>query len=182
MHVPELLDDLARLERRWQELRVSTDSLRPGLDRTQVIASLARSGVPAHADLLTWFAWHDGTSELYWYAVPMSVGPLTLEQALEHREEYQPQDESDAAYPPSWLPILGGPSTDHIAMDADTGELLRVDPWDAEAPVRRSGHDLASAVKFFLLVLETVPLDYSSGQAQVRFGDLRAEFQASPLL
>jgi hypothetical protein len=143
---------------------------------------LGSNGLPVHPDLLSWFSWHDGTTELYWYAVPTSLGPLSLAQALEHRESYQPQDDEDLPYDLAWVPILGGTSTDHIALDSATGELLRIDPWDAEAPVRRSGHTLDSAITFFLTVLQTVALDFSSGPAAVNFGSLPSELQASALL
>jgi hypothetical protein len=176
------LDALNSLEARWEALGVDTGSLRAGLPETEVASTLASNGLLAHPDLLSWFSWHDGTSELYWYAVPTSLGPLSLAQALEHRESYQPQDAEDLPYNLAWLPILGGPSTDHIALDSATGELLRIDPWDAEAPVRRSGHTLDSAVPFFLTVLETVALDFSSGPAAVDFGSLPSALQTSALL
>jgi hypothetical protein len=93
-----------------------------------------------------------------------------------------PERQAGFPYDLAWLPILGGPSTDHIALDSATGELLRIDPWDAEAPVRRSGHSLDSAVPFFVAVLETVALDSCSGPAAVNFGSLPSELQASALL
>lgn len=177
------LDDaLSSLERRWQDLGVEIDSLTPGLEPAEVERGLEREGIPPHASLVSWFSWHNGSTEMYWLAVPTPLGPLSLGQSLENRRSFLAATEMRPPFLPTWVPILGSPSTDRIVADAISGELVRVDPWDAEAPVRASGYNLESAVSFFLNVLASVPLDFSSGHAEVDFGSLPEELQDSPLL
>jgi hypothetical protein len=178
------LDALNSLEVRWRELGVDTSCLAAGLEPDQVAAALDDIGA-SHPDLVSWFTWHNGCSEFYWFAVPTEQRPLTVDEATRIRGGYLAGNGPDGhhfEYLPTWVPILGGINSDTIVLDVSTGELLRVDSWDAEDPVRPTGLDLQGAVRYFFEILDAVPLDFTSGRAEINFQRLPTALQASPLL
>ena len=177
-----LMSALEHWEQRWVDLGVDTRPLRRGLPAAQISEQLAAVGIPPHPALIDWFSWHDGSDDLAFQALACPMGPITLDRALNVRVAYmEPAHPDDTiGFEPTWCPILGGLSTDTIALDGITGELFRIDAWNAEDSVRSTGAQLRDAISVWHEVLNET--EVQRAPSGLYFVTLPPHRRQSPLL
>ncbi len=131
-----LADALVRYEAVWASIKpAGVLPLRPGIHEDATREALAREGLPAPAEILDWYAWHDGTDDRGASALPSRWQLLALDEALHQRRRLIQAGHRDAAslvagemsaewydpshyWRPSWLPILLADMT-YAAADLD---------------------------------------------------------------
>jgi hypothetical protein len=113
--------------------------LRAGLPAERIAERLREEGLPAPAEVVAWFSWHDGcTDRAYVRLVPTFYAPLSLDEALDQRRDllafaveaardghgYDGSDRSQFWWRPEWLPFAAGAG----ALSASLSSSTRANP------------------------------------------------------
>lgn len=103
----------------------------PGLEATAISSTLHGEGLPAPAEVVEWFTWHDGRGRLPTSLAPLGPTPWTkysLREALRTRAlrlqeaEYAASEDEGSTLPslwwePSWLPIADSGGQGVLTID-----------------------------------------------------------------
>jgi len=111
---PDRLPDvLTRLEYQVRRRRLrAADLMRPGLDRTGVIARLEGVGIQAHPDLITWWSWRNGDEPGVWGMGHFSYGyyQLSLDEAIQGWQKFAAdlewEDDLPLGVEPHYVPFM----------------------------------------------------------------------------
>jgi hypothetical protein len=134
-HSTDLRGLLNQLEARLEAFGAPIAGVfRPGADAHHVREMLVTEGLPPHADLVTWWGWHDGVQSptspvtdgpgIYYRPATTLLGPwhiLGLDEALRIRRflgEAHWGLPIEQAFPPSWIPILTTDGAGELCADA----------------------------------------------------------------
>ncbi len=113
-----LLGELQQLEEHLRSCGAYlAEALRPGLAAGEVTAFTGGIFDPVPAELLTWYAWHNGVEQAYGDDDPDAFLPnvmdvLSLDEAMNRREGLlrtsgpELDDEPWMTYQPTWLPLV----------------------------------------------------------------------------
>jgi len=154
-----LAEALAALDSLWKDkLPKVFASLRPGVDARANQALLkALGGVAPPADLVVWFAWHDGQSSdealsdesTFWlHSVQSAIEAWEFLDGMKEDLEHPPQ--------PTWLPLFQNGGGDHRCYDLRSGAIVTWYHDSADRPVEfKSLRDWAEATRSVLGQLES---------------------------
>lgn len=141
-----LASALERLEERLRrEGATVMDLARPGMDAAELDEILSPLGLPAHADLRTWFGWHDGAGERlvtpyaqsvlapgceFWSAELMAAECVQVRGVCaELAEDPDFPWSAEQMWHPSWFPVLRLLGHGLVALDLDVGSVHTI-WWD----------------------------------------------------
>lgn len=160
----DIAESLVQLEDRLREQRVPiVDVLAPGIEEDQVRAALAPLGMEPPGELITWFAWHNGITEVE----PQSFGQtllnrhvLSVAQAVAEWHWLQPGPEP-WQWNPTWLPFGSSTGMWRYAVDctppqAETATVRLASPDEGyfDESRRASVVGLASVVSWWIEALD----------------------------
>jgi hypothetical protein len=174
--VTKLAAALVDLERAWLRNGMPhTEWLTRGLEASEVKAALATVDLTPPAEVVEWFAWHNGTSwslltegDVYPALglggfVPLSVADALDERAMmaelaaELAEDPMAIPEDLPLWEPSWLPVGrasgGGLLTPELGAE-ETVRVRVVDYWDERFKAVRA-ESLAEVVELWIEWLDT---------------------------
>ena len=130
-----LADALRDWERSWADTGAPVDELlAPGITADQVRAALG--GDRVHADVITWFGWHNGGLGDTWDAAPTGRWLCNVAWSVREREalretiEMWERDGVDVHFRDAYLPLLTNRDLGFVFVDLDTGVVYR---WDNRA-------------------------------------------------
>ncbi|GAA4963423.1 hypothetical protein [Kineococcus glutinatus] len=131
----DLADLLSRLEAQWRTHQLPiADHLRPGVDEIALKARLAERGIVPPREVVTWFGWHDGCSDIQ-FSEAISYGWLmTLDDALTAYDTHVNADPEADQH--CWLPIIDR-AGDYIVVRCheDSPDLAMTSSVDETATV-----------------------------------------------
>lgn len=159
---------LHELEAAWASLGAPVDQvLAPGADRTEVQALLDRwPAVPD--DLITWFAWHNGTragvnefqlAPSVWSLFSLSTVIAEHDIALHVAEELVGWADEGFGWSPTWIPFIGL-REDVLAIDCHSGQLVRGDLGDPDRFGDVVAPDVETLVRAWLGILQSGYADF----------------------
>jgi cell wall assembly regulator SMI1 len=170
---------LSELEKRWKE-KGSDDYLRmaPGLERAEVASTLEARNLRAPAEVVDWFAWHNGADTDHdgspWVLLaPSSFQQFSLQESLEEREEWlrgaarmavdagPVEDDEDRQileptfwWEPTWLPVARAASPRVLTVDlagtSDSVPVLVVEWSDISGFREKRAQSLAEFVRLLI--------------------------------
>ncbi len=165
---------LAEYERVWGTLRPEgVKPLRPGASPETVRQTLAGAGLPSPQEIIDWFGWHNGSGEGWLSQLPSVWHLLSLDEALEHREQVREErrrfiatlgpseppdewDDLDFHWHHSWLPVLMGDATYVVAELRAGGDEVPLRAWASDAPEEANemaSPSMASVIEYWTVVL-----------------------------
>jgi hypothetical protein len=133
---PELLSELLpEFERVARDAGLPAEVFRPGLAAAEVEDRLFALGVHPEPEVVVWFTWHDGTSDVGW---PVPVFPFAPMSYIEHRYRWGEIGSELWEWAHGWIPL--GATAHGMALGPSLDGLPRIRPVSPEVTLQDDSH------------------------------------------